>query len=252
MLKIENGIFWTSEPGEASPRRSRPAITVVNITSITNVPMFAGRKLFMATADRVGGEHEPEGDAHARERRAQDRQPGERGESRLGALQHDAGDHRPCRDLPDLSNSSRIQSLTGTPSRSRTKMRATMPTTQIATPVNLATRASLSASPASHVFIGRNYPGEQPDRMSAMLDGQEWRTGSRRRAAAGIALVLGAATLLLALYVFVQQFPRGLAVLGCAAVALAAGWYGILRRGPSASPRSEWRWSRSPYRSCSC
>ena len=67
--------------------------------------------------------------------------------------------------------------------------------------------------------------------MSAMLDGQEKPEG-RRRAAAGIALVLGAATLLLALYVFVQQFPRGLAVLGCAAVALAAGWYGILRRGP--------------------
>src|SRR5512132_2868505 len=67
--------------------------------------------------------------------------------------------------------------------------------------------------------------------MSAMLDGQEKADG-RRRAAAGIALVLGAATLLLALYVFVQQFPRGLAVLGCTAVALAAGWYGILRRGP--------------------
>ena len=67
--------------------------------------------------------------------------------------------------------------------------------------------------------------------MSAMLDGQEKADG-RRRAAAGIALVLGAATLLLAVYVFVQQFPRGLVVLGCTAVALAAGWYGILRRGP--------------------
>src|SRR5512132_554786 len=67
--------------------------------------------------------------------------------------------------------------------------------------------------------------------MSAMLDGQEKPDG-RRRAAAGIALVLGAATLLLAVYVFVQQFPRGLAVFGCTAVALAAGWYGILRRGP--------------------
>jgi len=67
--------------------------------------------------------------------------------------------------------------------------------------------------------------------MSGMLDGQEKADG-RRRAAAGIALVLGAATLLLAVYVFVQQFPRGLVVLGCTAVALAAGWYGILRRGP--------------------
>jgi diacylglycerol kinase family enzyme len=56
-------------------------------------------------------------------------------------------------------------------------------------------------------------------------------SGSRRRAAAGLALVLGAATLLLALYVVVQQFPRGLIVLACAAAALAAGWYGLLRRG---------------------
>jgi diacylglycerol kinase family enzyme len=56
-------------------------------------------------------------------------------------------------------------------------------------------------------------------------------SGSRRRAAAGLALVLGAATLLLALYIVFQQFPRGLIVLGCVAAALAAGWYGLLRRG---------------------
>jgi diacylglycerol kinase family enzyme len=56
-------------------------------------------------------------------------------------------------------------------------------------------------------------------------------SGSRRRAAAGLALVLGTATLLLALYVVFQQFPRGLIVLGCVAAALAAGWYGLLRRG---------------------
>jgi diacylglycerol kinase family enzyme len=56
-------------------------------------------------------------------------------------------------------------------------------------------------------------------------------SGSRRRAAAGLALVLGAATLLLAVYVVFQQFPRGLIVLGCVAAALAAGWYGLLRRG---------------------
>ena len=54
---------------------------------------------------------------------------------------------------------------------------------------------------------------------------------SRRRAAAGLALGLGAVTLLLALYVVFQQFPRGLIVLGCVAAALAAGWYGLLRRG---------------------
>jgi diacylglycerol kinase family enzyme len=56
-------------------------------------------------------------------------------------------------------------------------------------------------------------------------------SGSRRKAAAGVALVLGAATLLLALYVVFQEFPRGLIVLGCVAAALAAGWYGLLRRG---------------------
>jgi diacylglycerol kinase family enzyme len=56
-------------------------------------------------------------------------------------------------------------------------------------------------------------------------------SGSRRRAAAGLALVLGAATLFLAVYIVVQQFPRGLIVLGCVAAALAAGWYGLLRRG---------------------
>ena len=54
-------------------------------------------------------------------------------------------------------------------------------------------------------------------------------SGSRRRAAAGLALVLGAATLLLALYVVVQQFPRGLIVLASVVVALTAGWYGLLR-----------------------
>jgi diacylglycerol kinase family enzyme len=56
-------------------------------------------------------------------------------------------------------------------------------------------------------------------------------SGSRRRAAAGLALVLGVATLLLAIYVLFQQFPRGLIVLGCVPVALGAGWYGLLRRG---------------------
>jgi diacylglycerol kinase family enzyme len=45
------------------------------------------------------------------------------------------------------------------------------------------------------------------------------------------ALALAPATLLLAAYIVVDQFPRGLIVLGCAAIALAAGWYGLLRRG---------------------
>jgi Diacylglycerol kinase catalytic domain len=54
---------------------------------------------------------------------------------------------------------------------------------------------------------------------------------TRQRAAAAIALVVGLATFALALYIVIDQFPRGLAVLGCVAVALVAGWYGVLRRG---------------------
>jgi diacylglycerol kinase family enzyme len=36
---------------------------------------------------------------------------------------------------------------------------------------------------------------------------------------------------LLGLYVLIDQFPRGLLVLCCIAVALVVGWYGLLRRG---------------------
>jgi diacylglycerol kinase family enzyme len=43
--------------------------------------------------------------------------------------------------------------------------------------------------------------------------------------------VLAPAVVLLAAYILVDQFPRGLIVFACAAVALAAGWYGLLRRG---------------------
>jgi Diacylglycerol kinase catalytic domain len=43
--------------------------------------------------------------------------------------------------------------------------------------------------------------------------------------------VLGPAVVLLAVFVVVQQFPRGLIVLACVAIALAAGWWGLLRRG---------------------
>lgn len=52
-----------------------------------------------------------------------------------------------------------------------------------------------------------------------------------RRAAAVTALILGPATVGLALYVFVDQFPDGLVVLGCVAVGLVLGWYALLRRG---------------------
>ena len=53
----------------------------------------------------------------------------------------------------------------------------------------------------------------------------------RRRLAAIVALVVGAATIALAVAVAVTEFPRGLGLLGCVVVAAAAAWYGVLRRG---------------------
>ena len=55
--------------------------------------------------------------------------------------------------------------------------------------------------------------------------------GLRRRLAAIVALVVGAATIALAVAVAVSEFPRGLGLLGCVLVAGAAAWYGVLRRG---------------------
>src|SRR5262245_46021663 len=54
---------------------------------------------------------------------------------------------------------------------------------------------------------------------------------SRRQLAALAALVVGAATIAMAIVVAVSEFPRGLGVLGCVAVAGIAVWYGLLRRG---------------------
>jgi diacylglycerol kinase family enzyme len=53
----------------------------------------------------------------------------------------------------------------------------------------------------------------------------------RRRVAAVVALLVGAATAVLAVVVAVSQFPRGLAVLACVVIAAVAAWYGVLRRG---------------------
>ena len=53
----------------------------------------------------------------------------------------------------------------------------------------------------------------------------------RRQLAAVVALVVGAATVVLAVAVAVSEFPRGLGLLGCVVVAGAAAWYGVLRRG---------------------
>jgi diacylglycerol kinase family enzyme len=55
--------------------------------------------------------------------------------------------------------------------------------------------------------------------------------GSRQRIAAITALVLTPAVLLLAAYLVVAQFPRGLVVFLCVALALGSAWYGLLRRG---------------------
>ena len=44
-----NGIFWTTIP-ESIIVKVAPAKRVANISSITQVPMLAGRKLFSATA----------------------------------------------------------------------------------------------------------------------------------------------------------------------------------------------------------
>ena len=53
----------------------------------------------------------------------------------------------------------------------------------------------------------------------------------RRQLAAVVALVVGAATIALAVAVAVTEFPRGLGVLGCVVIAGAAAWFGVLRRG---------------------
>jgi diacylglycerol kinase family enzyme len=53
----------------------------------------------------------------------------------------------------------------------------------------------------------------------------------RPRLAAMVTLVVGTATVALAVAVAVSEFPRGLGLLGCLMVAAAAGWYGVLRRG---------------------
>jgi len=52
-----------------------------------------------------------------------------------------------------------------------------------------------------------------------------------RRVAAIVALVVGPVTLALAVWLAIARFPRGLVVLGCVALAIVTGWYGLLRRG---------------------
>jgi diacylglycerol kinase family enzyme len=67
--------------------------------------------------------------------------------------------------------------------------------------------------------------------------GRDRRSGRKlnpgQRVAAIAALVLAPAALILALTIVVTEFPRGLIVLGCVAVAIAAALYGLLRKGPA-------------------
>ena len=53
----------------------------------------------------------------------------------------------------------------------------------------------------------------------------------RRRIAAIVALLVGAATIVLGVVDAVNQFPRGLGVLACVVIAACAAWYGVMRRG---------------------
>ncbi len=66
-----------------------------------------------------------------------------------------------------------------------------------------------------------------PSRVAA----RRGKPTGRQRASAIAALLLAPAALLLAAGIVAEEFPRGLIVLGCVAIALAAGWYGLLRRG---------------------
>jgi diacylglycerol kinase family enzyme len=52
-----------------------------------------------------------------------------------------------------------------------------------------------------------------------------------RRLAALLAIVLGVASIVLAVIALVEHFPRGLFVLALTVLALVAGWHGLLRRG---------------------
>jgi diacylglycerol kinase family enzyme len=54
---------------------------------------------------------------------------------------------------------------------------------------------------------------------------------SRRRAAAAGALALGVTAVVVAVALAVERFPRGVAVLACLWVALAAGWWALRRGG---------------------
>ena len=70
-----------------------------------------------------------------------------------------------------------------------------------------------------------------PRRLSRAM--RPWRIGDvvNRRSAAITSLVLLAASVVLAVIVGVQRFPRGLTVLACLALALLSAWWALVHRG---------------------
>ena len=89
------------EVGRERPGERRAGMIATNIISVTKVPMFAGRKLFIATPDRIGGHDRPELDL-ARVGGAQDAVVREPGEHRLARLEDERGDDVADRDGLDL------------------------------------------------------------------------------------------------------------------------------------------------------
>src|SRR4051812_39677516 len=69
--------------------------------------------------------------------------------------------------------------------------------------------------------LGRGIMG---DRAGGAVTGKQ-------RIAAVVALLSGAATLVLAVTVAIIRFPNGLGVLACVVVAVVASWFGVVRRG---------------------
>ena len=67
----------------------------------------------------------------------------------------------------------------------------------------------------------------------------------RRRLAAMVALVAGAATIVGSVAIAVSEFPRGLGLLGCVAVAGSCAWYGgCVGRRPRTRANRPWARAR--------
>jgi len=64
-----------------------------------------------------------------------------------------------------------------------------------------------------------------------MGDGTERPVSRRQQAAAVVALLAATLTLLVGGVVAVNRFPNGLGALACVAIALAAAWFAVVRRG---------------------